>query len=76
MSRRPPVPASPVFAAGAAESQKEGRMKPKKQAAEVACPRCHRTEIVYLPIEEMPKCPDCRDVRMVFRELLTEGKSY
>lgn len=51
-------------------------MKPKKQAAEVICPRCHRTEIVYLPIDEMPKCPDCGDIRMVFRELLTEGKSY
>ena len=51
-------------------------MKPKKEAVEVICPRCKRTEIVYLPKEEMPKCPDCRAVRMVFRELLAEGKSY
>ncbi len=48
----------------------------RKQAAEVICPKCkNHTEIVYLPMEELPKCPQC-NVRMVFRELLTEGKSY
>ncbi len=48
----------------------------KKEAAEIICPRCHHTEIIYLPQQEMPLCPQCRTVRMVFRELLTEGKSY
>ncbi len=46
-----------------------------KEAVEVACPKCHRTEIIYMPEQEIPKCPEC-DRRMVFRELLTEGKSY
>jgi DNA-directed RNA polymerase subunit RPC12/RpoP len=49
-------------------------MGEKKEAIEVICPRCRRTEIMNLPDEEMPRCPDCR-VRMVFRELLKEGKS-
>ena len=38
------------------------------------CPKCKRTEIVYITKETMPKCEDC-NVRMVFRELLKEGKS-
>ena len=33
-----------------------------------------RTEIIYIPIEEMPRCPDC-GTRMVIKELLDEGKS-
>jgi hypothetical protein len=45
------------------------------EAAEIICPKCKRTEIVYLKSEDIPKCKDC-NVRMVFRELLTEGKSY
>ncbi len=48
----------------------------RKEPAEIICPKCHRTEIIYMPQQEMPKCPDCKTVRMVFRELLTEGKSY
>jgi len=47
-----------------------------KEPAEVICPKCHYTEIIYLPQQEMPICPDCRKGRMVFRELLKEGKSY
>lgn len=43
--------------------------------AEVVCPSCRRTQIVYIPREQIPKCPDC-DRRMVLRELLREGKSY
>ncbi len=47
----------------------------QKEAIEIVCPKCKRTEIVYITKEEMPKCEDC-NVRMVFRELLKEGKSY
>ena len=45
-----------------------------KEAVEIICPKCKRTEIVYITKETMPKCEDC-NVRMVFRELLKEGKS-
>ena len=48
--------------------------KQQKEAIEIICPKCKRTEIVYITKEEMPKCEDCM-VRMVFRELLKEGKS-
>lgn len=51
---------------------------PKKERAEpveIKCPRCNRTEILYLSKEDMPKCPHCR-VSMVIKELLKEGKSY
>jgi hypothetical protein len=51
---------------------------PKKdpvEAIEIKCPRCNRTEILYLVAEDMPKCPLCR-IPMVIKELLKEGKSY
>lgn len=44
-------------------------------AVELICLKCKRTEIHYLPAEELPKCPDC-NVRMVIKEVLREGKSY
>lgn len=50
-------------------------MSDKKEAVEVICPKCRHTEIVYLPKEAMPKCPDCK-VTMIIREVLLEGKSY
>jgi hypothetical protein len=50
-------------------------MSKKNQPVEVVCPKCKYNEIVYVPKEEIPKCPDCR-VRMVIREVLEEGKSY
>jgi hypothetical protein len=50
-------------------------MGEKRESVEVVCPKCKRTEIIHLPVDEFPKCPDC-DVRMKIRELLKEGKSY
>jgi ribosomal protein S27E len=50
-------------------------MKEKVEAIEVKCPKCGRTQIVYLPEEEIPKCPDC-GTQMLINELLDEGKSY
>jgi hypothetical protein len=50
-------------------------MGEKKESVELVCPKCKRTEIVLLPVEEFPKCPVC-NVRMKIRELLKEGKSY
>ncbi len=50
-------------------------MAESNQAVEVICPKCQRTEIVYIPREAVPTCPDCR-CPMVLRELLREGKSY
>jgi ribosomal protein S27E len=50
-------------------------MTERNQPVEVVCPKCQRTEIVYIPKEQIPSCPDCR-TPMVLRELLREGKSY
>jgi transposase-like protein len=50
-------------------------MAQPNEPVEVVCPRCRRTEIVYIPKEPIPKCPDCQK-QMVLRELLREGKSY
>ena len=50
-------------------------MAEPNQAVEVVCPKCQRTEIVYIPRESIPKCQDCH-CPMVLRELLREGKSY
>ena len=47
----------------------------RPEPAEIECPICKRTEIVYIPTEEIHKCPDCR-VEMILKELLSEGKSY
>jgi ribosomal protein S27E len=44
------------------------------EPVEVVCPKCRRTQIVYIPKEAIPHCPDCR-TPMVLRELLREGKS-
>lgn len=50
----------------------------EKEPVQVRCPRCGRHSIVYLPLEDLPRCPDpaCKGVRMVIEELLDEGKSY
>jgi len=50
-------------------------IKDKLEPVEIKCPKCNRTEIIFLPKDDMPKCPECR-VRMFIRELLKEGKSY
>lgn len=50
-------------------------MREKAEAVEVKCPKCGRTQIVYIPKEEIPKCPD-DGTQMYIIELLDEGKSY
>ena len=50
-------------------------MRDKNEPIEIKCLKCGHTQIIYLPDEDMPKCPDC-NVRMVISELLDEGKSY
>ncbi len=47
----------------------------QKEPVQVRCPRCKYTEIIYIPIQDLPKCPEC-GTRMNFEELLDEGKSY
>ena len=47
----------------------------KREPAQLLCPRCRFTEIIYLPVEELPRCPEC-GARMMIEELLDEGKSY
>ncbi len=47
----------------------------KREPVEVICPKCRYTEIVYLPIEEISRCPKC-NTQMSLSELLDEGKSY
>jgi len=48
---------------------------PRKEPVEVICPKCRYTEIVYLPIDDLPLCPKC-NTPMLISELLDEGKSY
>lgn len=43
------------------------------EAIEFVCPKCHHTEIKYVPRETDPKCPNCR-IQMIIKEILTEGK--
>ncbi len=45
----------------------------KREAIEVSCPICGQNQIVYLPEEEIPSCPNCRK-KMIIKEILTEGK--
>jgi ribosomal protein S27E len=48
---------------------------PKLEAVEIICPKCRYTEIIYLPITDLPLCPEC-NTQMMISELLDEGKSY
>lgn len=50
----------------------------KNEPVELVCPMCRQRKIVYLPIEELPRCPNpqCKGVRMIIEELLDEGKSF
>ena len=50
-------------------------MRDKMEPIEVVYPKCRHTEMVYLPKEAIPKCPEC-NIDMVIQELLREGKSY
>ena len=47
----------------------------EKEPVQVVCPRCRHTEIVYLPVADLPLCPECK-IQMLIEELLDEGKSY
>ena len=47
----------------------------RKEPIEVVCPKCRHTLIIYLPSEEVPRCPKC-NTQMTIAELLAEGKSY
>jgi ribosomal protein S27E len=46
----------------------------KLTMVQVKCPFCDHTEIIYVPKEHMPKCPE-HDVKMNILEILEEGKS-
>jgi ribosomal protein S27E len=47
----------------------------EKEPIQVLCPKCRHTEIIYLPVEDLPRCPECGN-QMIIEELLDEGKSY
>lgn len=47
----------------------------KKEPIEIICPKCRYTEIIYLPVDDLPLCPICK-IPMLINELLDEGKSY
>ncbi len=51
------------------------KSKDPPEPVEVICPKCGHTKIIYLPKEEIPKCPVC-GTQMMIRELLDEGKYY
>ncbi len=46
----------------------------KAEPIQVICPKCRYTSIIYIPIEAMPRCPEC-GTPMIIKELLDEGKS-
>ncbi len=50
-------------------------MRDSKEPVQVKCPKCKRTQIVYIPEEEIPDCPNCK-VQMNIEELLDKSKSY
>jgi phage FluMu protein Com len=45
----------------------------KRAFVEVICPKCKQAKIICLPEEEIPQCEFCK-IRMVLKEVLTEGK--
>jgi len=47
----------------------------RREPVEVVCPKCRYSEIIYLPVTDLPVCPKCK-IRMSISELLDEGKSY
>ena len=47
----------------------------EREPVQVVCPQCRHTEIIYLPVEDLPRCPEC-EIPMLIEELLDEGKSY
>jgi len=63
---------SPTFIVKGADNIMEPA---KKESVEVICPRCRYTQIVTLPMDDLPRCPQCK-TRMSISELLDEGKSY
>jgi ribosomal protein S27E len=66
---------SAVIYAGTYPFEREPAMREKSEAVEVQCPKCRHTLIIYIPKEEIPRCPSC-GTRMVIKELLDEGKSF
>ncbi len=64
----------PCISKESVSSMKRG----EKEPIQVRCPRCGSRSIVYLPVDDLPRCPnpECKGVRMVIEELLDEGKSY
>lgn len=55
------------------DSKKEKKVR--REPAEFFCPKCNRTEIIYIPVEKPLRCSQCGR-EMVLKELLVEGKSY
>ena len=47
----------------------------KMEPVQVRCPKCRFTKIIYIPVQDLPRCPEC-DTPMSIEELLDEGKSY
>ncbi|MGA9261230.1 MAG: hypothetical protein WBV95_04610 [Desulfobacterales bacterium] len=53
----------------------DGTQETKPAYVDVICAKCRYTEIADVRSEQIPHRHQC-DTRMVFRELLKEGKSY
>lgn len=53
-------------------------MRGENEPVQLVCPKCRETIIVYLPIDDLPPCPnpECDGTQMVIEELLDEGKSF
>jgi hypothetical protein len=51
-------------------------MRGENEPIQIVCPKCRYRSIVYLPVDDLPMCPECEKIQMVIEELLDEGKSY
>lgn len=65
-----------LFSVGMMDKKKKKQTVPEH--VQVRCPKCGYTEIILLPVENLPFCPKdtCKGVSMLIEELLDEGKSY
>ena len=51
-------------------------MRGENEAIQLVCPKCRFRTIVYTPIDDLPRCPECDECQMIIEELLDEGKAY
>lgn len=53
-------------------------MRGENEPVQLVCPLCRHTIIIYLPVDDLPQCPnpECGGAKMIIQELLDEGKAF